>query len=71
LGVSRAMERTLVRLLAQEVAGAPISSRPMATVALLGTIFYRRLMTGDPFLPNQAGELVDTVIGRPRTRRHP
>jgi TetR/AcrR family transcriptional regulator, regulator of autoinduction and epiphytic fitness len=43
----------------------------LATVALLGTIFYRRLMTGDPFLPNQAGELVDTVIGRPRTRRHP
>ena len=35
----------------------------LATAALLGTIFYRRLMTGSPFDPGEAGELVETVLG--------
>jgi AcrR family transcriptional regulator len=36
----------------------------LATSAMLGTIFYRRLMTGSPFDPRDAGELVNTVLGR-------
>jgi TetR/AcrR family transcriptional regulator of autoinduction and epiphytic fitness len=34
----------------------------LATTALLGTIFYRRLMTGEPFDPGGAGTLVDTIL---------
>jgi len=37
----------------------------LATVALLGVLFYRRLMTGAPFDPASAGELVELVLGRP------
>ncbi len=37
----------------------------LATAALLGTIFYRRLMTGRPFDPGEAGQLVETVLGPP------
>jgi TetR/AcrR family transcriptional regulator of autoinduction and epiphytic fitness len=36
----------------------------LATAALLGTIFYRRLMTAEPLDPNEAGALVDTVLGQ-------
>jgi TetR/AcrR family transcriptional regulator, regulator of autoinduction and epiphytic fitness len=36
----------------------------LATGALLGAIFYRRLMTGEPFAPSDASELVNTVLGR-------
>jgi TetR/AcrR family transcriptional regulator, regulator of autoinduction and epiphytic fitness len=35
----------------------------LATVALLGAIFYRRLMTAEAFDPAAAGKLVDTVLG--------
>jgi TetR/AcrR family transcriptional regulator of autoinduction and epiphytic fitness len=38
----------------------------LATAALLGTLFYRRLMTGEPFEPAQAAALVSTVLGLPR-----
>jgi AcrR family transcriptional regulator len=37
----------------------------LATVALLGVLFYRRLMTGEPFDPASAGELVALVLGQP------
>jgi TetR/AcrR family transcriptional regulator of autoinduction and epiphytic fitness len=37
----------------------------LATVALLGALFYRRLMTGQPFDPTRAGALVELVLGRP------
>ena len=37
----------------------------LATVALLGVLFYRRLMTGEPFDPATAGELVALVLGQP------
>ena len=36
----------------------------LATMALLGTIFYRRLMTPEPLHPSNAGELIDTVLGK-------
>ncbi len=35
----------------------------LATVALLGAIFYRRLMTGEPLAPRGAGELVELILG--------
>jgi AcrR family transcriptional regulator len=35
----------------------------LATTALLGVLFYRRLMTGEPFDPADAGQLVDLVLG--------
>src|SRR3984885_10018078 len=35
----------------------------LATVTLLGAVFYRRLMTGVPFDPNDAGRLVELVLG--------
>jgi AcrR family transcriptional regulator len=34
----------------------------LATTALLGAIFYRRLMTGEPFEPGQTAGLVDLVL---------
>jgi TetR/AcrR family transcriptional regulator, regulator of autoinduction and epiphytic fitness len=36
----------------------------LATVALLGAIFYRRLMTGEPLPADSAGELVELILGR-------
>jgi TetR/AcrR family transcriptional regulator, regulator of autoinduction and epiphytic fitness len=35
----------------------------LATTTLLGVIFYRRLMTGEPFDPGDADELVSLVLG--------
>jgi len=35
----------------------------LASSALLGVIFYRRLMTGEPLKPDSAGELVELVLG--------
>jgi len=35
----------------------------LATIALLGPIFYKRLMSAEPFEPERAAELVDTVLG--------
>jgi len=34
----------------------------LATVALLGAIFYRRLMTAEPLHPDQAVELVNLIL---------
>ena len=35
----------------------------LTVLALLGAIFFRRLMTAKPFDPAQAGALIDTVMG--------
>lgn len=35
----------------------------LAARALAGTIFYQRLMTGEPFDPDRADELIDLVLG--------
>jgi TetR/AcrR family transcriptional regulator, regulator of autoinduction and epiphytic fitness len=59
----------LITLVARGVAEGDFSPHldpELATIALLGTIFYRRLMTGEPFVPEQAGKLVDTVLGPAR-----
>ena len=36
----------------------------LATTALLGVLFYRRLMTADPLDPDGAGDVVELVLGR-------
>jgi TetR/AcrR family transcriptional regulator, regulator of autoinduction and epiphytic fitness len=38
----------------------------LATATMLGTIFYQRLMTSEPFEPGRAGELVDLVLAHRR-----
>ena len=58
--------RSLVEVIAEGVAGGdfPAAIDPeLAAVALLGVIFYRRLMTGEPFDPTGASALVDAVLG--------
>jgi hypothetical protein len=37
----------------------------LAVQALLGPIFYQRLMTSEPFDPGRVGELINTVLGGP------
>jgi AcrR family transcriptional regulator len=36
----------------------------LAAQALLGPIFYRRLMTSEPFDPHHVGDLIDMVLGQ-------
>jgi TetR/AcrR family transcriptional regulator, regulator of autoinduction and epiphytic fitness len=58
--------RALVKLIAEGVTTGELAPRldpELATLALLGPIFYRRLMSGEPFDPDRAGELVATVLG--------
>jgi AcrR family transcriptional regulator len=38
----------------------------LAAQALLGPIFYQRLMTSEPFDPNRVGDLIDMVLGPSR-----
>jgi hypothetical protein len=35
----------------------------LAAQALLGPIFYRRLMTSEPFDPGQMEDLIDMIVG--------
>lgn len=59
--------RALVEVIAAGVAAGdfpPRTDPELAASALLGPIFYLRLMTGEPFPPDGAGALVDTVLGR-------
>jgi TetR/AcrR family transcriptional regulator, regulator of autoinduction and epiphytic fitness len=58
--------RPLVSVIAQGVAAGdfpPHVDPELAALALLGAIFYRRLMSSEPFDPERAGELIDTVLG--------
>jgi AcrR family transcriptional regulator len=41
----------------------------VATVALLGAIFYRRLMTDEPFRPDETNGLVAAILGE-RAHQH-
>jgi TetR/AcrR family transcriptional regulator of autoinduction and epiphytic fitness len=53
-------------VIAEGVAAGEFPARvdpELAALALLGPIFYRRLMSSEPFEPGRAGELVDTVLG--------
>jgi TetR/AcrR family transcriptional regulator of autoinduction and epiphytic fitness len=58
--------KPVVALIASGIASGdfpPHLDAELAAVALLGAIFFRRLMTAAPFDPAQAGALIDTVIG--------
>jgi TetR/AcrR family transcriptional regulator, regulator of autoinduction and epiphytic fitness len=62
--------QALIDLIAKGVAAGDFPAHldpELAALALLGPIFYRRLMSGEPFDPARAGELVDTVLGIPTT----
>lgn len=41
---------------------APSVDPELATTTLLGAIFYRRLMTGQPFQPEETNDLLDLVL---------
>jgi TetR/AcrR family transcriptional regulator, regulator of autoinduction and epiphytic fitness len=63
---SAARRQGLIDAIAAGVAAGdfPASLDPeLAALALLGPIFYRRLMSGEPFDPQRTDELVDAVLG--------
>jgi TetR/AcrR family transcriptional regulator, regulator of autoinduction and epiphytic fitness len=58
--------QALVDLITQGIARGdfpPGLDPELATIALLGPIFYRRLMSAEPFDPERVGDLVATVLG--------
>ena len=58
--------QALIDLIARGIRDGEISRAvdpELATVTLLGAIFYRRLMTATPFAPSDAAELVRLVFG--------
>jgi AcrR family transcriptional regulator len=58
--------RALTDLIAVGIDAGEVSSDvdpELATTAMLGAIFYRRLMTARPLDPGEAGELVALVLG--------
>ena len=62
----REARRPLIGLIADGIARGEFRAEivpELAAVALLGAIFYRRLMSGEPLGPERAPELVTTVLG--------
>jgi TetR/AcrR family transcriptional regulator of autoinduction and epiphytic fitness len=63
---SAARRQSLAGLIARGVAEgefrAPVDPE-LAAQALLGPIFYQRLMTSEPFDPRLVGDLIDMVLG--------
>jgi TetR/AcrR family transcriptional regulator of autoinduction and epiphytic fitness len=60
------VRQPLISVIAEGVAARDFPAHldpELATLALLGVIFYRRLMSNEPFDPGRASELVDTVLG--------
>jgi TetR/AcrR family transcriptional regulator of autoinduction and epiphytic fitness len=58
--------QALVDLIARGVQTGEVNDAvdpELATTALLGAIFYRRLMTERPFDPDDADELVELILG--------
>jgi hypothetical protein len=56
-----------IALIASAIASGdfPADRDPKLTAqALIGTIFYRRLMTDEPFAPEEADALIDAMLGR-------
>jgi TetR/AcrR family transcriptional regulator of autoinduction and epiphytic fitness len=61
-----AARRPLIAVIAEGVAAGDFRAEvdpEIAALALLGVLFYRRLMSSQPFDPERAGELIDTVLG--------
>lgn len=58
--------QALIDLIALGIEAGEVSPQvdpELATTALLGAIFYRRLMTATPLEPGETGRLVDLVLG--------
>lgn len=65
-GYSAERRQALIDLIARGVQRGEINPSvdpELATTTLLGAIFYRRLMTDQPFNPDDAAQLVDLVLG--------
>lgn len=61
-----AARQPLIDLIAAGAAAGELPAHvdpELAAIALLGAVFFRRLMTNEPFAPAQAGRLLDTVFG--------
>jgi AcrR family transcriptional regulator len=68
-GFSAQRRRSLTELIAEGIGSgefAPGVDPELAVQAILGAVFYGRLMSAEPFDPARAGELVDTVLRRGR-----
>ena len=62
----------LIKLIAEGVSRGDFPTRvepELAAFALLGAIFFRRLMTSSPFEPARVNDLIDTVLGRSQLDR--
>ncbi len=69
LRFQRDARQPLIRIIAEGVAGGSLPAHidpERAAFALLGAIFFARLMTSKPLDPNDAANLADTVLGPPR-----
>jgi TetR/AcrR family transcriptional regulator of autoinduction and epiphytic fitness len=58
--------RPLIEVIAEGITAGDFPSHvdaELAAFALLGAIFFKRLMTSTPFDPERASELTDTVLG--------
>lgn len=58
--------QALIEVIAEGVASGDFPAHvdpELATLSLLGPIFYRRLMSDEPFDPRRADELVAVVLG--------
>jgi TetR/AcrR family transcriptional regulator, regulator of autoinduction and epiphytic fitness len=58
--------QSLIDVIAEAVAAGDVPAHldpEMAALALLGPIIYCRLMSPEPFDPERAGDLVETVLG--------
>jgi hypothetical protein len=56
----------LIDVIAEGAASGDFSANldpELAALALLGPIIYCRLMSGEPFEPDRANDLVDIVLG--------
>jgi TetR/AcrR family transcriptional regulator of autoinduction and epiphytic fitness len=68
---SAARRQSLIDIIADGITSGELPSYldpELTTLALLGPIFYCRLMSSEPFEPTRAGDLVDTVLGPERKR---
>jgi hypothetical protein len=66
LRYSATRRQSLIDVIAEGVAAGDFPAHldpELAALALLGPIFYGRLMSGSPFDPERTCELVDLVLG--------
>jgi AcrR family transcriptional regulator len=63
---SELRRQSLTRLISRGIADGefrPLADPELAAQALLGPIFYQRLLTSEPFDPDRAGALITMVLG--------